>query len=67
MDNAQKQPTKAGWRIDEWCADSGCKRSFVYELIKEKKIESVKLGGMRVIITPPRELLARLAEQQAAA
>ena len=66
MNNVQNRSSKAGWRIDEWCADTGCKRSYVYELIKENKIASVKLGGMRVIITPPSELLASLAEQQKA-
>ena len=61
----QPESTRAGWRIEPWCADIGCKRSYAYELIKKNEIESVKLGGMRVITTPPREYLAKVRQQQA--
>jgi hypothetical protein len=67
MRDVQVNRNQAGWRVPKWCAEVDCGKSFAYELIKEKKIASVKLGGMRIITTPPREFLASLAEQQAAA
>lgn len=65
MWNGRKNHKKAGWRVPSWCAEVDCGRSFAYELIKENKISSVKLGAMRIITTPPAQFLASLAEQQA--
>ena len=65
MSNGQLNQDRLGWRVPIWCAEVGCGRSFAYELIKAHKIDSVKLGAMRIITTPPREFLATLAEQQA--
>jgi hypothetical protein len=66
MRNGQASQNKAGWRVPSWCAEVDCGRSFAYELIKAKKIDSVKLGAMRIITTPPSKFLAELAEEQAA-
>lgn len=57
---------KVGWRVLEWSIATGCGKSTTNELIREKKITSVKLGGSRIITTPPATFLASLAEQQAA-
>jgi hypothetical protein len=65
MSDVQVTHNKAGWRVPPWCAEVGCGRTFAYELIKDKKISSVKLGSMRVITTSPAQFLATLAEQQA--
>ena len=65
MRDGQLNQNRRGWRVLLWCAEVGCGRSFAYELIKAKKIESVTLGAMRIITTSPREFLATLAEQQA--
>lgn len=58
---------KVGWRIPEWSRDVGCGKSTTNELIREKKIDSVKLGTARIITTPPGEFLASLAAEQAPA
>ena len=65
MPNKQETPTKVGWRITPWSAAVGCQRSFTNKLIKERKVQSVRLGGMRIIVTPPREFLESLIDQQA--
>ena len=57
---------KVGWRVLEWSAATGCGKSTTNELIREKKITSVKLGGARIITTAPAAVLDSLAEQQAA-
>lgn len=66
MANGQVAHTKAGWRVPEWSRDVGCGKSLTNELIRDKKIASVKLGGARIITTPPAQFLASLAEQQKA-
>jgi len=52
--------TKAGWRVNEWAADVGVSRAYVYELLKKKSIASVKLGAARIITTRPSDFLASL-------
>ena len=51
-------PTKAGWRVNEWAADAGLSRSFVYILLADHQISSVKVGGKRLITTPPLAFIA---------
>jgi hypothetical protein len=51
-------PTKAGWRISEWTADTGLSRSLTYNLLKSGLIQAVKVGKVRVITTSPAEFLA---------
>lgn len=60
-------PTKAGWSAIEWAADAGLSRAYVYRLLADDVIRSVKVGSRRIIITPPREYLASLAAAQQAA
>ncbi len=59
-----RQQTKAGWNTDDWCNDAGVGRSTSYELEAAGKIKAVRVGKRRVIITPPAQFLAELAEQQ---
>ncbi len=67
MRSKQKRSTfKAGWRVPDWSDEFGCGKSYTNRLIKEHKVKSVKVGAMRIILTPPREFLESLAEQQAA-
>jgi hypothetical protein len=56
---------KHGWRVAEWASAAGCSRSFVYNLLAAKQLESVKLGRSRVIITHPRDYLAALHDEGA--
>ena len=51
---------KFGWRVNEWSDAIGCSRATTYELIADKKIESVKFGGARIIRTHPEDFLATL-------
>ena len=61
-ENAPASPTKAGWRVKPWAEDVGCSTSFVWELIAEERVESVKLGAARIILTPPLEFLRSLKD-----
>jgi hypothetical protein len=56
-------PTKAGWRINEWAADVGVSRAYVYILLSSKTLESVKVGRAHIITTAPRDFLASLNGQ----
>jgi hypothetical protein len=51
---------KQGWRVSEWYPKVGISRAGTWRLIKDKKIKTVKLGRVRIIITPPSEFLAKL-------
>lgn len=53
-------PTKVGWRIVEWMADTGLSRSLTYNLLKAGRIKAVKLGTVLLITTPPHEFLMNL-------
>jgi hypothetical protein len=55
--------TKAGWRPNEWARDVGCSRAYVYLMLGQKRIDSVVVGRMRVILTTPSQFLASLAAQ----
>ena len=63
--NHRAHSTKAGWRVPEWAADVGLSRAFVYELIGDGTIKSVKAGNARIITTRPVDYLASLASPQA--
>jgi hypothetical protein len=66
--NTQKQkPKQAGYRIDPWCEEfGGVSRAQVFEWIREGKLPSVKVGGMRVITQSPEDFLAKHAAKPAA-
>ncbi len=65
MPNEYVNQHKVGWRPREWGAVAGVKHTKTAELVKNKDVDSVKLGGARIITTSPREYLDRLAKQQA--
>ena len=64
-DLQRPNPNKAGWSVKNWCADTDLSPAYTYELINAKKIESVKVGGKRLIITPPRDFLLSIASEAA--
>lgn len=53
-------PTKVGWTIPEWCADTGIGRSKTYELIAEGAIETRKCGKRTLVVTTPAAFIASL-------
>ena len=61
----QPNPDKVAWSIKNWCGDTDLSPAYAYELINEKKISSVKVGGKRLITTSPRDFLASLAGTRA--
>jgi hypothetical protein len=61
----QSNPDQAAWSIKSWCADLDISPAYAYELISAGRVESVKLGGKRLIVTSPKDFIARLAEEAA--
>src|SRR5262245_46405241 len=53
-------PNKVGWRVKEWCRDAALSPATAYILIADGRIESVKHGKARIILTPPKEYLESL-------
>ena len=51
-------PDKVAWSVKNWCRDTDLSPAYAYELINEKKISSVKVGGKRLITTPPLAFIA---------
>jgi hypothetical protein len=51
-------PGKVAWSVKNWCGDTDLSPAYCYELINDKKIASVKVGGKRLITTSPRDFLA---------
>jgi hypothetical protein len=58
------QAEKFGWRVPEWAKSVGLSRAYVYELMNEGLIRSVKSGAARIITTHPQDYLSSLAEDQ---
>lgn len=56
---------KAGWRVREWADATGTSRSFTCQLLKDQKLDSVKAGKCRIIVTSPQAYLASLADEAA--
>ncbi len=53
---------KFGWRVPEWAKSVGLSRAYVYELMNDGLIRSVKSGAARIITTHPQDYLSSLAE-----
>ena len=53
---------KAGWRIPQWCAEASVSRSTCYNLMDAKRIDAVKLGRARIVLTPPIDFLHSLKQ-----
>jgi hypothetical protein len=52
---------KVGWRVIEWGDAVGLSRASVFELLADRKIDSVKHGSARIITTSPADFLATLS------
>lgn len=61
--NSDINADKVGWRVSEWADDVGLGRAFTYQLISEGRIKSVKVGGARIIVTPPADYLRSLQSE----
>lgn len=49
---------KLGWRVNPWREEvGGLSRGFVYKLIDQGKLETIKIGKARVILTSPQEFV----------
>jgi excisionase family DNA binding protein len=53
----RKNTPRVGWRVNDWADSVGLGRAYTYEMINEGRIKSVKVGGARIITTPPDEFL----------
>ena len=58
-------PEQVAWSIKNWCAATDLSPSYCHELLIAGKIDAVKCGGKRLILTPPREFLASLRNEAA--
>jgi excisionase family DNA binding protein len=58
--SSDRQPGKVAWTIAEWRQAVGLSRAFIYELIAAGRIDSVKVGARRLIVTPPAFFIASL-------
>lgn len=55
---------KAAWRVAQWCQEVGVCRATANNLIAASMIESVRVGGMRLITTSPRAFLTAMAAER---
>jgi len=47
------------WSVKNFCDATDLSPAYIYELLGAGKLESVKIGGKRLIVTPPREFIDR--------
>lgn len=66
MDTRVHNANKVAWSVSSWCHETELSKSYIYELIAAGKVRSVKIGGKRLITTPPRQFIDDLAEGEAA-
>lgn len=52
-------PQRRAWRVSEWRAEIPVGRSQLYEWIKNRTVDSIRIGGSRFILTSPSEFLER--------
>jgi len=61
INHLNRDAGKAAWRPREWAAAVGIGRVGVFALIRDGRVDSVKLGArIRLITTPPSVFLASL-------
>ena len=58
-------PNQVSWSVKNWCADTDLSPAYCYELIAAGTVESVKIGGKRLITTSPREFVELLRGEAA--
>lgn len=56
---------QVAWGVRSWAASTDLSPAFVYELLAAGKLDSVKVGGKRLILTSPRDFLASLGDEAA--
>ena len=56
-ENAPVEPL--AWPVKKWCATVSLSESYAYELMSNGTLDSIKVGGKRLIVTTPREFIAR--------
>lgn len=66
MNSSLTDSERAGWSVPAWTRAVGIGRSTTFNLLKHGTITSVRIGKRRIIMTPPREFLDRLAREQRA-
>lgn len=60
---AEKGPPPLAYRVDDACRAIGISRSKLYELVRDKKLNLVRIGGRSVV---PADSLRALLEGEAA-
>jgi hypothetical protein len=64
MRKATSTTDRAGWDISSWCGACGFSRAKYYTLPDDMRPRSLKIGKRHIVIEPPADFLARLAEAQ---
>jgi hypothetical protein len=60
----QPKPDQVAWSVRHWCEATDLSPAYCYELLAAGKIEGVRCGGKRLILTPPRESLESLTGEE---
>lgn len=60
MTHTDNTTERFGWPVNDWAKAAGISRASVYNLLTEKKLDSVKYLNKRLIVTHPREFLESL-------
>lgn len=61
--NPPNPDTREAYSVKHWSDKLDLSPAYVYELLNLKIVDSVKVGGKRLITTKPADFLARLARQ----
>ena len=56
----QSKPEQIAWSVRHWCEATDLSPAYCYELLAAGKIEGVKVGGKRLILTSPHAFLESL-------
>jgi hypothetical protein len=62
MAKAQQNPEQVAWSVKRWCAAVDISPAYFYELLAAGRVKAVRLGGKRLVVTPPAAFLASLAD-----
>jgi excisionase family DNA binding protein len=52
-------PKKVSWGVNEFSESTGLGRAYIYEMIGDGRIPSVKVGQARLITISPTEFIER--------
>jgi hypothetical protein len=60
MTTVAPQPLqRRAWRINEWRQEVPFSRAQIQEWIKDKTLDSVRIGGARLVLTSPADFIKR--------